>query len=195
MLAATPSATPTSTNTTTPSPNPLPGASPSPATSPSASPTPAPTTPATPQPATCRPATHPEFLAEWATAALGTPPTFRCAIAAPYPVCIADLRETQLSEISREAALACGAQLLAFRQTHISTAYAAKQSYQDKLDAAEAGLRNPRNPEEAARSSYVGVEIKRMNGDLWKDFIALDQRSRSDMLACQSSTQRCLIGR
>lgn len=186
--------------TTAPSSGPASGASgavASPSTPPTAKPvtptdTPTPPAPSTPTPTACRPAAHPEFLTEWATAALGTPPTFRCAIAAPYPVCIADLRETQFAEISREAALSCGAQLLAFRQTHISPAYAAKLTYQDNLDAAEAGLRNPRNVEEAARRNYIIAEITRMNGVLWKDFTALDQRSKTDMLACQTDANRCL---
>ena len=152
-----------------------------------------PPAPVPPQPAVCKPAAHPAILAEWAAAALGTPPTFRCAIAAPYPGCVAEMRELPLAEIARDTALTCGAELRAFRQLHIASAYAAKRGYQDNLDAAEASLRSPRNVEETAQQSYVAREIERMNGTLWKDFTALDQRSRNDMLACQSDVQRCLI--
>jgi hypothetical protein len=169
---------------------PAPGAGPPPSPPSSALPPAAPTPP--PAQTACRPAAHPAALADWAAVDLGTPPTFRCAIAAPYPVCIADLRELPRAEIAHEAALACGAALLAFRKTHISAAYAAKLSYQDNLDAAEASLRTPRNADEQARRSYVITEIGRMNGELWKDFTALDQRSKTDMLACQSNAQRCL---
>jgi hypothetical protein len=151
-----------------------------------------PPTPVQPQPATCKPAAHPEFLAEWAAAALGTPPTFRCAIAAPYPPCVAELREKPLADIAREAALACGADLLAFRKKHIASAYSAKLGYQDNLDAAEASLRNPRNPEEQAQLAYVSNELGRMNGPLWTDFIALDRRSSADMQLCQLNASRCL---
>lgn len=171
------------------SPTPTPSAADSPA--PSGSPTP-PAPPPPPQ-AACQQAAHPPRLADWATAALGTPPSFRCAIAAPYPDCIADLRGRDLAEISRGAARACGDDLLAFRRTQISPAYAAKQSYQDNLDAAEASLRTPRSGEEEDHRDYVIAEIARMNGRAWQDFTALDQRSRGDMLACQADTQRCLI--
>jgi hypothetical protein len=147
----------------------------------------------TPQPATCRPAAHPAALAEWASAELDTPPTFRCAIGAPYPACIAELREKPHADISQEAARACGADLLAFRKTHVGPAYAAKIGYQDNLDAAEASLRSARTEEEVMRRDYVVNEIARMNGPLWKDFTALDQRSRADMLACQSNALRCVI--
>jgi hypothetical protein len=148
--------------------------------------------PATPQPATCRPAAHPAALAEWAAVALDTPPTFRCAIGAPYPACMAELREKPRADISLEAARACGADLLAFRKTHVGPAYAAKIGYQDNLDAAEVSLRTARTEDEVKRREYVVNEIARMNGPLWKDFTALDQRSRADMLACQSNALRCL---
>lgn len=127
--AATPAATGSPTN------SPTPGQSPTPPVPP-------------PSQAACQQAAHPPRLAEWATTALGTPPSFRCAIAAPYPGCVAELRGRDLAEISREAARACGAELIDFRRTYISSAYAAKLTYQDKLDAAEASLRAPRNVEE-----------------------------------------------
>lgn len=144
------------------------------------------------QPAACKPAAHPAELAEWATATLDTPPTFRCAIGAPYPVCIAELREAPREAITQDAARACGADLLAFRRTNISPAYAAKIHYQDNLDAAEASLRSPRDETDVKRRAYVINEIARMNGTLWRDFTALDQRSRTDMLACQSATLLCI---
>jgi hypothetical protein len=160
---------------------------------PTSAPTPAtPSAPATPQPAACKPAAHPADFAPWAAPALGTPPTFRCAIGAPYPACLAELREKPREAITQDAALACGADLLAFRKAHIGPAYAAKIDYQDKLDAAEARLRAPRDEDDVKRRSYVINEIARMNGTLWKDFTALDQRSRNDMLACQSSVLRCI---
>lgn len=154
-------------------------------------PTPTPTSP-TPQPVSCKPAAHPVEFAEWATPVLGTPPTFRCAIGAPYPPCLAELREQPREAITQEVLRTCGADLLAFRQTHIGPAYAAKTRYQDNLDAAEASLRAPRNADDVRRRAYVINEIARMNGTLWTDFIALDQRSRNDMLACQSASLQCL---
>lgn len=157
-----------------------------------APPSDSPSAPLTPQPVSCKPAAHPVEFAEWATPALGTPPTFRCAIGAPYPPCLAELREQPREAITQEVLRACGADLLAFRQTHIGPAYAAKTRYQDNLDAAEASLRAPRNAEDVRRRAYVINEIARMNGTLWTDFIALDQRSRNDMLACQSASLQCL---
>lgn len=148
--------------------------------------------PTTPQTASCKPAAHPAEFAEWATRKLETPPTFRCAIGAPYPACLAELREQPRETITQEAALACGDELLAFRRKHITTAYAAKKDYQDNLDAAEASLRAPRNEDDVRRRAYVIREIDRMNGTLWADFTALDQRSKADMLACQSASLRCL---
>ncbi|WP_287278875.1 hypothetical protein [Ralstonia sp.] len=151
-----------------------------------------PSAPPAPQPASCKPAAHPVEFTEWATPVLGTPPTFRCAIGAPYPPCLAELREQPREAVTQEVLRACGADLLAFRQTHIGPAYAAKTRYQDNLDAAEASLRAPRNAEDVRRRAYVINEIARMNGTLWTDFIALDQRSRNDMLACQSASLLCL---
>ncbi len=188
----TPAATPSATPATPPVAAGSDSAPPKPrAASPAATPEP-PTTASMPQTA-CQQATHPPRLTEWATPALGTPPSFRCAIAAPYPSCTVDLRERNRAEISRAAARACGAELLAFRRTHISPAYAAKLTYQDNLDAAEASLRNPRNTDEEDQRDYVIAEIARMNGRAWAEFTDLDQRSRSDMLACQSNDQRCLL--
>jgi hypothetical protein len=164
-----------------------------PTAAPTSAPDPSPSAnPAAPRPAACKPAAHPAEYAEWAAAALGTPPTFRCAIGAPYPACLAELREKPREAITQDAALACGADLLAFRKAHIGPAYAAKISYQDNLDAAEASLRAPRNDDDVKRRAYVINEIARMNGPLWTDFTTLDQRSRGDMLACQSASLRCI---
>jgi hypothetical protein len=162
----------------------------SPVAAPSSAPDPG---PPVPQPSSCKPAAHPAEFAEWATPILGTPPTFRCAIGAPYPTCLAELREKPREGITQEDARACGDALLAFRRVHITPAYAAKNNYQDNLDAAEASLRAPRNEEDIKRRAYVIREIGRMNGTLWTDFTALDQRSKVDMLACQSGVQRCIV--
>lgn len=160
--------------------------------SPSPAPSASPATPAPLQPTACRPAAHPADFAAWASTELGTPPTFRCAIGAPYPTCLAELREQPRETITQDAALACGDALRAFRRVHITPAYAAKKDYQDNLDAAEASLRAPRNEDDVKRRGYVINEIARMNGTLWTDFTALDQRSRNDMLACQSASLRCI---
>lgn len=159
---------------------------------PSPVPSSSPATPSPLQPSACKPAAHPAEFAEWASSALGTPPTFRCAIGAPYPDCLAELREQPRETITQEAARACGDALRAFRRVHITAAYAAKKDYQDNLDAAEASLRAPRDEDDAKRRGYVVNEIARMNGTLWTDFTALDQRSRNDMLACQSASLRCI---
>jgi hypothetical protein len=159
---------------------------------PSPAPSSSPVTPPPPQPTGCKPAAHPADFAEWASAALGTPPTFRCAIGAPYPPCLAELREKPREAITQEAARTCGDELRAFRRTHITPAYAAKKNYQDNLDAAEAALRAPRDEEDVQRQAYVIREIDRMNGTLWADFTALDQRSKADMVACQTATLRCI---
>jgi hypothetical protein len=53
-------------------------------------------------------------------------------------------------------------------------------------------LRAPRDEEEVQRRAYVIREIDRMNGTLWADFTALDQRSKADMVACQTATLRCI---
>ncbi|MDP5103688.1 MAG: hypothetical protein NWP98_07155 [Erythrobacter sp.] len=170
------------------------GATPAPSSTNTAAPgaTPSPQVPPAPSQTACRLAAHPPRLAEWANATLSTPPSFRCAITAPYPACVAELRERDVAEISREAARACGADVINFRRSHISSAYAAKLTYQDNLDAAEASLRIPRNVEEEDRRDYVVAEIARMNGQAWRDFTALDQRSKLDMLLCQTDAKRCL---
>lgn len=151
----------------------------------SAAPTPTPS----PSQASCQLQTPPA-LQEWASATLGSRPNFRCVGQAAYPDCVLDLRGRPEGEVSQVEARACADQIGEFRRTQIAPTYAAKATYQTRLETAEVRLRTPQDSADGDRREYVVAEIARMNGETWTRFLEVDRRSLGDLNSCNSG-QKC----
>lgn len=149
----------------------------------------APTPTPSPSQASCQLQTPPA-LQEWASATLGSRPNFRCVGQAAYPDCVLDLRGRPEGEVSQVEARACADQIGEFRRTQIAPTYAAKATYQTRLETAEVRLRTPQDPADGDRREYVVAEIARMNGETWTGFLEVDRRSLGDLNSCNSG-QKC----
>lgn len=155
----------------------------------SAAPTPTPTPSPSASQASCQLQTPPA-LQEWASATLGSRPNFRCVGQAAYPDCVLDLRGRPQGEVSQVEARACADQIGEFRRTQIAPTYAAKATYQSRLETAEVRLRTPQDSADGDRREYVVAEIARMNGENWAAFLDVDRRSLGDLNSCNSG-QKC----